>query len=229
MQLMLALLSVVFILGGMLWIFKLVEQAKLPKNVRRVLGAGFLLAGFVLIYARILSFAFLALFIGAALVFGKGERTSKKTHARISQVLSDHLEMTLNHDTGDIDGIILTDRHVGRKLSELNLGELYQLISSFRDDSESIRLLETYLNFAHSNWQEGEDWNGENTFDTSRISDGISKDEAYRTLGLELGASEGEIREAHHRLIMRVHPDHGGTAALTAKINEARDRLLRND
>lgn len=34
------------------------------------------------------------------------------------------------------------------------------------------------------------------------------------------------IREAYHRLIKRVHPDSGGSAALTAQITEARNRLL---
>ena len=54
----------------------------------------------------------------------------------------------------------------------------------------------------------------------------MSREDAYRVLGLELGSTEDEIRDAFHRLIKRLHPDSGGSAALTAQITAARDRLL---
>ena len=54
----------------------------------------------------------------------------------------------------------------------------------------------------------------------------MGRDEAYQVLGLKLDAGEAEIREAYQRLMKRVHPDRGGSAALAAQINEAKDRLL---
>lgn len=51
--------------------------------------------------------------------------------------------------------------------------------------------------------------------------------EARATLDLRENADETAIRDAHRRLIAKVHPDAGGNAALAARINAARDVLLR--
>ena len=55
----------------------------------------------------------------------------------------------------------------------------------------------------------------------------MSRAEALKVLGLDESASEEEIRAAHRRLIVQTHPDKGGTSYLAAKINEAKDVLLR--
>ncbi|MHA7885197.1 DnaJ domain-containing protein, partial [Nitratireductor rhodophyticola] len=54
----------------------------------------------------------------------------------------------------------------------------------------------------------------------------MTEEEAYEVLGLERGATVAQIREAHRRLMQRLHPDMGGTSSLAARINEARDVLL---
>ena len=55
---------------------------------------------------------------------------------------------------------------------------------------------------------------------------GLSKQEAYEVLGLEAGASEEAILQAHRELIKKIHPDQGGSTYLAARVNQARDRLL---
>lgn len=51
-------------------------------------------------------------------------------------------------------------------------------------------------------------------------------DDARSLLGVGSEATADEIRAAHRRLIERVHPDKGGTDALTQRVNAARDLLL---
>ena len=51
-------------------------------------------------------------------------------------------------------------------------------------------------------------------------------EDARRLLGVGPEASLAEIRDAHRRLIARVHPDSGGSAELANRVNVARDTLV---
>jgi CysZ protein len=52
-------------------------------------------------------------------------------------------------------------------------------------------------------------------------------DEARAVLGVGADANADEIRAAHRRLVAAVHPDRGGSAELTRRVNAARDALLK--
>ena len=54
----------------------------------------------------------------------------------------------------------------------------------------------------------------------------MSPGDARKLLGVSEQASLAEIREAHRRLITRVHPDAGGSAELANRVNVARDTLV---
>lgn len=146
---------------------------------------------------------------------GGGEQTSR--------IKTRFLDMSLDHGTGMIAGVVSTGPRAGRKLDDLTLGELLDLHAYYdREDDESRQVFEGYLDQTHPAWRaktrRKERRSGRET---------MTRDEALKILGLDEGAGKMEIKKAYHRLMSGVHPDHGGSGYLAAKLNEARDLLLR--
>jgi DnaJ-class molecular chaperone len=89
--------------------------------------------------------------------------------------------------------------------------------------------MEAYLDWRLPDWRERRSAAGAGARSGRRRANGskrMSAEEAYAVLGLGPNASEEEIRQAHRRLMMKMHPDQGGSNYLAARINEAKDVLL---
>ena len=55
----------------------------------------------------------------------------------------------------------------------------------------------------------------------------MTRVEALEILGLSDPADPGTIEDAYKRLMMKVHPDQQGSDWMAAKLNQARDLLLK--
>ena len=56
-----------------------------------------------------------------------------------------------------------------------------------------------------------------------------SREDALAVLGLDNNADEKQINSAYKNLMQKFHPDHEGSEWIAAKLNEARDLLLKKD
>jgi hypothetical protein len=61
-----------------------------------------------------------------------------------------------------------------------------------------------------------------------RQSGHMTETEALKILGLKPGASEDQIIQAHRSLLLRLHPDKGGSDYLSAQVNLAKKTLIGN-
>ena len=148
-----------------------------------------------------------------------------------STVATAFLRMTLDHDTGSMTGTILRGRFSGMRIEELGPAELLALLRECRaEDDEGARLLEAYLDRVHPDWREelAGERTGASSGSTRPAGGDMTVEEAYAILGLAPGADAEAIKEAHRRLMIKLHPDHGGSDYLATKINRARDVLLHH-
>ena len=155
---------------------------------------------------------------------GFGERT-RKSAGQVSRVRTAFMEMELEHDSGAMRGRILVGRHEGKSLDALDVATLVGLLSEI--DEESRALLATYLDRRDPAWRDHAQGDAAAGRGAAPAGGPMTEQEAYQILGLEPGASAEAIGRAHRNLMKKLHPDQGGSTYLAARINEAKETLLR--
>lgn len=235
---MLFLLGGVAVLGGFLllvYLFVNTDPARLARNLKwtGIAIAGVAVIGLVLLHSDLVALLFpLALSMPMlSRIRSFIDRHRAPAGGRTSSVTTAYLRMSLDHDTGAMSGTVLRGEFAGMRVEELGHGDLLTLLRECRAaDEEGARLLEAYLDRLHPGWRDdlgGGGAGGGGRGATGPASGDLSVEEAYAILGLARGATAAEIKEAHRRLMIKLHPDHGGSDYLATKINRARDLLLR--
>jgi hypothetical protein len=204
---------------------KLAPAMKLAGGIATLGGAAFLAARGQFGLAVPLGLTGLGLLgwlpFGAA---GFLQRT-QKSQGQVSRVRSAFVEMELDHDSGAMRGRILAGPHEGVTLDVLDVPTLTGFLPTI--DEESRALLMAYLDRRSPTWREHAQTNPDTGPGRGWSSGKMTEDEAYQILGVQPGASPDAISQAHRMLMKKLHPDQGGSTYLAARVNEAKDVLLR--
>ena len=112
-----------------------------------------------------------------------------------------------------------------RSLDAFDLPQLIAMIPAF--DAESVALLESYLDRRFPAWRQNAQGDTAGRHDRAASGSKMTEEEAYQILGVKPGATRDEISRAHRSLMKKLHPDQGGSTYLAARVNEAKDTLLR--
>lgn len=142
---------------------------------------------------------------------------------RVSEVETVTLRMRLDHDSGAMSGQVRRGPYSGRRIEDLDQAALLALWRQcVAEDESAARLLETYLDRLQPDWRQAAAGGSA----SAGAGDTMTREQAYAILDLAPGASDEQIKEAHRRLMMKLHPDHGGSTFLAAQINRAKELLL---
>ena len=155
-----------------------------------------------------------------------GGLRGQNTHAegKQSEVSSRILKMTLDHDSGDLSGVVLEGTFRDWLLEELDREQLDDLMAFCQtEDADSAQLLASYL---EQRFPDDANHTEHNANTGAANATGLTRAEALAVLGLGEEANEEDIVAAHRALIQKLHPDRGGNDYLAAKINEAKDFLI---
>ncbi|MBL4907413.1 MAG: DnaJ domain-containing protein [Sneathiella sp.] len=207
-----------------------------PKKLLRAFRISFaiILGGLAAFFAYTGRFQFAPPLALAAVFFLRSRPLfggSRPSPGQQSDVKTDWLHATLDHDSGDMDAEILKGEFLGKNLTDLSYPELNALYSILKEDEQSAAILSTFLERNFPNDQadpENDQQKSREYRSPSEQQNGMSRTEAYEILELNPGSNAREIKEAHKKLMKKFHPDHDGSAYMAAKINQAKDILLKS-
>ncbi len=133
--------------------------------------------------------------------------------------------LIVEYDLGTrrLDALVTRGEFEHSRLSTLNEAQLNRLLIEVKEDFQSRAAVNAYILSQHAGGAPGA-----NQHSSSAPHSDISVDQAYEILNLKVGATAGEIKRAHKKLMQKMHPDRGGSGYLAAQINAAKDLLLNH-
>ncbi|OYX88083.1 MAG: hypothetical protein B7Y75_01165 [Azorhizobium sp. 35-67-5] len=142
-----------------------------------------------------------------------------------AQIRAPMVELTMNRRTGALTGRILAGAHAGTALERLTVEQVAALRAGL--DAQSADLVEAYLDRRAPGWRQNTEGDAGGRSRRSAPGRGaMTEEEAYEVLGLKPGATEAQVRTVHRNLMKKIHPDHGGSDYLAARVNQAKDVIL---
>ncbi|MEX2352941.1 MAG: molecular chaperone DnaJ [Gammaproteobacteria bacterium] len=146
---------------------------------------------------------------------------SQSNSARVSTISTEIIELTLDKNTGQLSGTVLSGEFRNRPLNELNQQQLSRLMEyCHSNDPESGRLLQNYIDKRFGNGGSGQGRTA------ATVSSEMTEQEALQVLGLTGTPTKEEITGAYRKIMQQLHPDRGGNDYFAAKANEAREILM---
>lgn len=226
------IIKLLLALGLILLLFKAINSyKKLPENKRKAFLLKCLMFGAIAVLlvgvttGRMHWFGAIIAAMLPLLRFGAGTLTKVVPFwlhrtGGVAPIKTEFLDVKVTVTTGTITGRILQGPYQGKSVESLNDQELAELLEHYRErDAKSYYLIK-FARKALSGREQKQQQPPPNFSAPSR-------EEALQTLGLTGSPSRDEIIQAHRRLINRLHPDRGGSDFLAARVNQARDILLK--
>ncbi len=199
---------------------------------RRIGGPLIMALGLVMVVGRHFEIGIPMLVFGGGLAGWLGDfvpaplRGFKPAWSPGSRVRSPMLEVQLDGSGRPVGGRVLSGRLAGRSLDSLYPADFEALLTEIAPDRRGRLFLEAYLDGRAPGWREHFQEHAAAGAGKGARSGAMAKEEAYKILGIEPGATPDEVRRAHRSLMKKLHPDHGGSTYLAARVNEAKDVIL---
>ena len=156
---------------------------------------------------------------------GRSSAAQPRSSGQGSTIRTRYLAMTLDHESGALQGEVLEGGFAGRALSSLEQGQLVELLQEVAGEGESVQLLQAYLSREYPGWEGSAEY-AQSDKSQASVDAVMSREHALEILGLAEGAERTAIVAAHRDLMRKLHPDRGGNDYLAKKVNAAKDFLL---
>ena len=160
-----------------------------------------------------------------------------------------YLTAMVNPATGEVDGEIRRGQFAGTRVRMMPLFYLRKLLAEMAStDPEGVRVIESMLDHFEPGWRDSDPANDlkQKKMDIGAMFDDkpgaanakadngksaetavMPREQALAVLGLSGSPGPDEIKIAYRGLMMKIHPDQGGSSYLAAQLNEAKNVLLR--